>query len=163
VYRRNCRDFFFANGHRLDSLRRSFFAYGYEQAFEQLASDGLVHWPNRDYLHMPNFLLARHSIELNLKTTIQEVANRSTLEMDITGHGLLPLWRQLLSHRVSADRSIYIAHCGRLVEHFHDVDPDGERFRYPANKSGQQFPFTRIALAGLIKCSFFHISTLSDG
>jgi hypothetical protein len=141
-----------------------FFAFGFEYAFQHLVTEAVNRWPH-DYLHVPVFFLARHSIELHLKRAISEAANYSTIEADLTGHRLLPLWQQLLNHASLAGLSVddeYTAYCGKLINHLHEADPDSERFRYPTAKGGQQFKFTRIELDGLIK-AHFHITTYCDG
>ncbi len=43
----------------------------------------------------------------------------------------------------------WISYCTKLVNHMHEVDPDGERFRFPSNTSGVPFQFPRVELDGL--------------
>src|ERR1700674_1845912 len=47
-------------------------------------------------------------------------------------------------------------YCTKLVNHVHEADPDGERFRYPSSKDGAPLIFTRmferwLAYAGLVE------------
>src|SRR5258708_19315201 len=44
-----------------------FYAYGYERAFDIIATVFKQKWRNGDYLQFPLFYLARHPIDLTLK------------------------------------------------------------------------------------------------
>jgi hypothetical protein len=79
-----------------------YFSYGYGSAFDELARKALETWPNRDYLSMPLFLLARHPIELHLKDTILEYTKTDDTPADLGTHNLMQLWtsvRQIYGDR----------------------------------------------------------------
>ncbi len=142
-----------------------FFSYGYGWAFDELAKKALETWPSRDYLAMPLFFLARHSIELHLKDTILEYARTDDTPPDLGTHGLIQLWNQLRKYMerygIPADDE-WGVYCGKLLNHVHEVDPDGERFRYPAARDGASFELTRIELEGLVR-AHWHITMYCDG
>jgi hypothetical protein len=68
----------------------SFYAFGYTQALQEMVTVALRRWPAGDYMRMPLFYLARHSLELHLKQTIEVFARGAPV--DLTGHGLAQLW-----------------------------------------------------------------------
>src|SRR4051794_25075909 len=72
-----------------------YFAHGYAAAFEDAAEQALTWWPRKDYLRLPTIYLCRHSLELAIKGTIQEVASYDGGRPDLSGHKLVPSWRQL--------------------------------------------------------------------
>jgi len=74
------------------------FAYGYEQVFKILAKEVREKWPGRDFLAMPLFYLARHSIELHLKEAILFYSQQHSRPPEIEGHRLMSLWNQLLGY-----------------------------------------------------------------
>ena len=143
---------------------RSFYAYGYARAFEQLAETALQRWPGGGHTPMPLFFLARHSIELHLKDAIEHYGRCSTLEPELSSHNIARLWNHLqaqIQHAGFPTDDDWTRYCNKLVHHIHEVDPDGERFRYPSNVQGVEFEFTRVELEGLQK-AHFHITGYCD-
>jgi hypothetical protein len=114
---------------------------------------------------MPLFLLARHSIELHLKDTIREYAKTDDMPADLGTHNLMWLWNQLGTYMerygIPADDE-WGVYCDKLLNHIHEVDPDGERFRYPTARDGAPFEITRVELEGLVR-AHWHITMYCDG
>ena len=141
------------------------FRYGYASGFDELARKALEQWPNRQDLALPLFYLARHSIELALKDAIIEFAKTDDVRPEIEGHGLMQLWNQLKEYMkrwgTSPDDewSIYV---GKLLNHLHHHDPDGERFHYPENKKRVPFEWTRVDLEDLVR-AHRHVTMYCDG
>ena len=119
----------------------------------------LEQWPNRQYLVLPLFYLARHSIELHLKDAILEFAKTDDVMPDLEGHGLMQLWNQFKDYMdrwgtpADDEWGVYIE---KLMNHLHQHDPDGERFRYPENKKREPFGLTRVDLEDLVR-AHWHI------
>ena len=139
-----------------------YFAHGYAYAFERMVMIAIDQWPNAEYLQMPTFYLARHAAELHLKGVICEYALATNRNADTSSeHRLLWLWTEAEAQIQAAgwttdDR--WSEHCRRLVQHLHEVDPRGERFRYPHNNAGKAFAYTRVELEGLAM-AHAHITT----
>src|SRR5665647_1038576 len=72
-----------------------FYAYGYERAFDILAASLEKEWRFSRYLQLPFFYLARHSIELSLKSAIDEFAGYTGDPSADYGHNLSKLWNEL--------------------------------------------------------------------
>ena len=131
------------------------YAYGYSYAFERMVMIAIELWPRADYLQMPVFFLARHAAELQLKEIIERYATYLRVPPETASeHRLLKLWERACSLMASAgapasDR--WTNHCRKLVQHLHDADPDGQRFRYPQDNSGTPFSYTRVELEQLAK------------
>ena len=51
--------------------------------------------------------------------------------------------------------------CRELVAHIHEVDPEGDRYRYPSNRKGIEFAGTSIDVAGLLR-AHDHVTTYLD-
>jgi hypothetical protein len=141
-----------------------FFSFGYGRAFEVMMEVALERWPEGDYLRMPLFFLCRHSLELRLKSAIREYADQSTPAVEMLGHGLVGLWKNLLTQ---IDRAGFptdddwTGYCGKLVDHVDQADPGGEHFRYPSNRVDDPLEYTRVELIGLAK-AHFHITCYCD-
>jgi hypothetical protein len=141
----------------------AFYAYGYTRAFEQLVDVALQRWPSGDYMRMPLFFLARHSLELHLKEAIRLFSMVD--EVKFSDHRLAKLWTQLLVAIKSNGYETgdeYADYCGKLINHIHEADPSGERFRYPISTSGIEFEYTRVELEGLVR-AHFHITNYCEG
>lgn len=131
------------------------YAYAYERAFEELAQAARAHWHN-GILRAPLFFLARHSIELHLKAAIKEFESYTGEDIKECGHNIWELWRELqrLQFDVAGlpgEGDTWGKHVDKLISHIHAIDPTGEAFRYPENKSGRKFEYTRVELDGLVK------------
>jgi len=141
----------------------AFYAYWYTRAFEEMVSVALQRWPGGDYMRMPLFFLARHSLELHLKEAIRVFSEVD--DVKFSDHGLAKLWTRLLAvinnNGYNTDDE-YADYCGKLVNHIHEADPSGERFRYPVTTSGIEFEYTRVELEGLVR-AHFHITNYCEG
>ena len=151
------KDFF--SKEREDTLSRSdhtfrYFAVSYEKAFELLAEWALDRWGVGGVLHPPILYLARHSIELHLKLAIDEYVEYTGRSVEASGQQLVPLWNELKRQFELAgmpDLDEWGRHCERLIAHIHDIDPDGESFRYPTHLGDKTFNSAHIELEGLKK------------
>jgi hypothetical protein len=142
----------------------AYFAFSYERAFEQLARKAYEDGTRGMHLIEPLFFLARHSIELALKATIAEFAQIDETAPNLLGHKLLDLWEQLyavMDRYGSPPNDDWGLKCRGLVAHIHEVDPEGDRCRYPSNRKGIEFAGTSIDVAGLIR-AHGHVTTYLD-
>jgi hypothetical protein len=73
-------------------------AYGYSRAFDELARKAFEMSHRGGNLSTPLFFLARHSIELALKSTILEYADSDETLPRLEGHDLIALWEQLAGY-----------------------------------------------------------------
>lgn len=139
------------------------FSGAYGEAFDLLSGKLLAEW-HGSRLALPLFFLCRHSIELSIKRAIIEYAGYAGETPDLQGHSLARLWNELMRQVEAAgfrNDDLWTAHCGKLVRHLHDVDPDGERFRYPTNRSGAEFECTKVDVERLA-VAHWHIGVLCD-
>lgn len=129
-------------------------SYSYAQAFEELARKVFEDGRNGINLGGPLFFLARHSIELELKTAIFEYATTDGTPADLAGHDLVTLWDQLGAYMerwgvpAADDWGVNVA---KLIADIHEADPRGDRFRYPLDIKGKPFEPTRVEIEGLIR------------
>ncbi|MDN3592491.1 hypothetical protein [Methylobacterium adhaesivum] len=95
-----------------------------------------------DTLVYPACFNFRHGIELFAKyaiATINKITNENLTYRQ--NHSILDNWLILeekitpYARRLNADDMIFIR---KLIECFHEVDPNGQIFRYPENIKGQQ-------------------------
>lgn len=126
-----------------------YYAHAYANAFERLVTEAIRIWPQSEYLRLPLFFLARHAAELHLKQVIQEYAAATGNPSDATGHSLVALWNKAAKLVQVPQGDDWSAHIGRLIQHLHDFDPDGQRFRYPEDIVGTPFDGTRVELERL--------------
>lgn len=140
------------------------FAGAYDDAFELLVEAATAK-DRPERLKLPLFFLCRHALELSIKNAIIIYSESAGVVPDIKGHSLIRLWNCLMEHIRRAGFETddeWSAHCDKLVQHIHETDPDGERFRYPSSTSGAEFDqmsvdITRLAVAQ------WHIGMLCDG
>jgi hypothetical protein len=140
------------------------FSGAYGTAFNKLTKDALSNWSGGQ-LALPLFFLCRHSMELSIKQAIVVYAQSAGEAPLIEGHSLAQLWNELLRQIKAAGFEIddeWTVYCGNLVQHLHDVDPDGERFRYPTSRKGVAFDYTEVDLRGLA-VAHWHVGMLCDG
>jgi hypothetical protein len=110
-----------------------FMAYAYGQAFEELAEPALAQWPKRDFMTQPMVYLARHSMELHLKRTIGHYQKHLGDKTPTDHHSLLKLWylmTKLVRDAGYIKDDEYGNYCVKLLNHVHEPDPDGDRYRY---------------------------------
>jgi hypothetical protein len=133
----------------------SYYAHGYKQAFERLVMIALRLWPNAEYLRLPTFFLARHAAELSLKEVIQQCsAANGILDLASDEHKLVKLWELAKRHATQAGYPTddeWSDYCGKLIQHLDEMDPNGQRFRYPGDNTGQPFDYTRVELQHLAR------------
>ena len=139
------------------------YEYQYKEGFEALADTALEVKPRGGYLEPVLFFLARHSIELSLKSVTFDLESWSGIEAVHDTHNLMKLWNWLQKQMLAMGfaREDYGAYCEKLVNHINEVDPTGERFRYPSNNAKQPFEQADLDLEGLIK-AHWHITTYAD-
>jgi hypothetical protein len=129
-------------------------AYTYSRAFDELARKAFEAGRRGSNLSTPLFFLARHSIELALKSAILEYAETDDVASEIDGHDLVCLWKQLsyfMERRrtpATDDWGIIVA---KQIADIQEVDPKGDRFRYPTDIKGKPFELTHVELEGLIR------------
>ncbi|GGI23831.1 hypothetical protein [Bradyrhizobium guangdongense] len=143
-----------------------FVSYAYQRAFDELARKVFEVGRHRaSNLAYPLFFLARHSIELELKSTIAEYAKTDEVEPDLAGHHLLNLWDQLGGYMerwgLPADDD-WGRLVRRLLSEIQEADPRGDRFRYPLDIKGRPFERTWVEIEGLIR-AHNSITTYLDG
>lgn len=141
-----------------------YFVGSYGGAFDLLAESTLPNWQSGQ-LAPPIFFLCRHSIELSIKSAIVEYASSVGQEPNIGGHSLLQLWSELGRQIQAAGYDFpdeWGEYCGKLVDHLHNVDPDGERFRFPVSRRGAAFRTTEYELRELA-VAHWHIGMYCDG
>lgn len=128
----------------------AYYAYGYSRSFEELVVYALKIWPRAEYLRLPLFFLARHSAELHLKNVIAQFSSEAGQTHDAAStHSLLTLWNRATQLVPLSPEDQWSSHVGRLIAHLHEFDPDGQRFRYPADNKGLPFAGTRVELTEL--------------
>lgn len=144
----------------------AYYAHGYKHAFERLVMTAIHLWPQAEYLRMPVFFLARHAAELSLKEVIQQCSAANGRSEPVSDeHRLLKLWEAAQRHVATAGWATdddFSVHCGKLVQHLHEMDPNGQRFRYPGSNSGEPFSYTRVELQELRK-AHAHITLWCEG
>jgi hypothetical protein len=99
-----------------------------------LADAALQNWPGGGYMPMPLFFLARHSIE----SQGSHRGVRSLLTACTGADRPQPgrLWNHLQKQIETAgfpNDDDWTRN--KLIHHIHEIDPDGERFRYPLPES----------------------------
>lgn len=113
-------------------------AYSYQRSFEVMWD-----YANTDGSGLSShalLMVCRQSIELSIKSAIAATTSGNPP----TGHRLLPLFNQLMRARKEAglhglDDDDYTLRVRKEVRNFHDLDPNGDRFRYPSLKDGQPY------------------------
>jgi len=129
-------------------------AYTYSRAFDEMARKAFEAGHRGSNLSTPLFFLARHSIELALKSTILEYAETDDVAPKLEGHDLVSLWKQLSDYMerwgnsATDDWGLIVA---KQITDIQEVDPKGDRFRYPTDIKGKRFELTHVELEGLIR------------
>jgi hypothetical protein len=129
-------------------------AFAYSLAFDELARKAFEPGHRVSNLSIPLFFLARHSIELELKSAILEYAGTDNLAPKVDGHDLLLLWNQLSAYMErwgNPPTDDWGAIVAKQIADIQDVDPRGDRFRYPTDIKGKRFELTHVELEGLIR------------
>lgn len=112
-------------------------------------------------LIIPLLYLVRQSIELSLKTAISHIGVYNNLDTVLNGHNLVVLFDRVQSLYLNATgyptSEEWTAFCRKLIDHFAEFDPRGDRFRYPSNVTGDAFTEADVDLEGLLK-AHLHIT-----
>lgn len=130
----------------------SCYAYSFSRAFDILW-DAAARHRGHSLLWPPLLLVCRQSVELALKAGLVELAGRIEYEPP-AHHRLEDLWRELLSalERTGFSKDDeFAASVAEVVSILHRHDPKGDRFRYPASRTGNAFPSTAVELEELFK------------
>lgn len=128
----------------------AYYAHAYANAFERLVMEALSIYPRSEYLRLPLFFLARHSAELHLKEVVRDYSLSAGLPYEAAKvHSLVTLWNMANKLVPIVPEDGWSAHVGKLIHHFHNFDPDGQRFRYPEDNDGKPFDGTRVELERL--------------
>jgi hypothetical protein len=132
-----------------------FVAYTYSRAFDALARQAFGAGHRGATLSIPLFFLARHSIELALKSAILEYSETDEeTKPKLDGHDLVALWKQLSAYMerwgspAADDWGIIVS---AQIADIQEVDPRGDRFRYPTDVKGKWFELTNVELEGLVR------------
>ncbi|MBZ9920179.1 hypothetical protein LB517_24550 [Mesorhizobium sp. BR1-1-12] len=129
--------------------------YAYSHGFVALADSVADKVAEKEFFLLPLYMLARHSMELSLKAALVEFPAYTGIPADLEGHRLLNLFNNLC--RQVEGIGIPIEHewtwrTKDILQHIHDYDPNGDRFRYPETKSGQKFADMAITFDQLVRC-----------
>ena len=129
-------------------------SFTYSLAFDELARKAYEPGHRVSNLSIPLFFLARHSIELALKTAILEYAETDGTTPKSDGHDLVVLWNELSGCMerwgcpAPDDWGVIVA---KQIADIQEVDPKGDRFRYPTDIKGKRFELTHVELEGLVR------------
>jgi hypothetical protein len=129
-------------------------SFTYSLAFDELARKAYEPGHRVSNLSIPLFFLARHSIELALKSAILEYAETDETIPKTDGHDLVVLWNELSGCMerwgcpATDDWGVIVA---KQIADIQEVDPKGDRFRYPTDIKGKRFELTHIELEGLVR------------
>ncbi|MFB6459391.1 hypothetical protein [Bradyrhizobium tunisiense] len=77
----------------------------------------------------------------------------------------MKLWNaltKLLGDAGAPADDVYSKYILKLLNHINEIDSDGEQFRYPHAKDGQEFVLAKIELEGLLK-AYWHITRYAEG
>ena len=98
-----------------------------------------------DAMFLPVMYLYRHSIELELKSCVSSIffderrQGKITKDKILRRHELLPLWRIVEEYcykRWPNEDGQVVDNVDSLINELHQMDPNGQSFRYHTNKKG---------------------------
>ena len=112
-------------------------AEGQRLGAEKLAEFILKTGNQQDFLVYPILFLYRCYLETRLKQ-ILVAASGGPIDAGSFSHDLQKLWKQAepLIRRYAGSPPEYIRPIGRYIAQFHEIDPNGQAFRYPTATSG---------------------------
>lgn len=120
----------------------SFFlhARGYWTAADRLVQSVIEDRRDQDFLVHPIFFLYRQAVELDLKSVVslgRQVLDRTGAPLHKT-HDLTRLWAEAseLLNEIEPKGKDDVGAAGELILQLANIDPDGQRFRYPLHTSG---------------------------
>jgi len=133
---------------------------GYHRAALVLAEQTIRHPSDINFLIYPIVNCWRHHIELQLKAllpVLQKFLDEPVNERP--GHSILRLWEEVEPRLRRADphKPEDLEHAGRLIRQLHDLDPDGQNFRYHRRRDGT------LALAGKDRIDIEVLQNCLDG
>ncbi|RRI02315.1 hypothetical protein EH240_12675 [Mesorhizobium tamadayense] len=143
--------------HKRDPDRETWNYYNYAYADGVVAlADAIAGKVHKEELYLlPLYMLARHSMELSLKASLVEFPPHTGIPVDLEGHKLINLFKQLCDQVVALGFSIYHEWSWRteeILQHIHVHDPNGDRFRYPERRDGKKFADMAITFEDLVRC-----------
>ncbi|MDV4159223.1 hypothetical protein [Rhizobium brockwellii] len=131
-----------------------YFAFAYERGFEVLAEECCRSYPNQSYLVVPLMQLARHSMELALKSALNECNEVYGAGLATDKHGLVALYDRLdgflISYSMIQKADPWADSTRKVLVHFDKVDSTGMVFRYPTDLTGVPFDAFEIDIEELI-------------
>jgi hypothetical protein len=141
------------------------FAYSYGHAFHALAEAVLPEWPKRNILVLPAVYSARQSMELWLKAAIVDYESILGEHYDETqNHSLTKLWirlSELVGRIQGGANETHAAYCLNFIGQFDEIDPDGERCRFPYPNWPPSFELSKTQFENLIKVHW-QVHTYAD-
>ncbi|MER9891912.1 hypothetical protein NKJ40_07370 [Mesorhizobium sp. M0119] len=148
---------FLSRRHNRDPDRETwnYYNYAYAHGVVALADAVADKVQDKELYLLPLYMLARHSMELSLKAALVEFPEHTGIAVDLDGHKLLSLFKQLCDQVVAI--GIPIEHewtwrTEEILQHIHVHDANGDRFRYPERRDRQKFADMAITFEDLVRC-----------
>ncbi|MER9576962.1 hypothetical protein NKJ09_22055 [Mesorhizobium sp. M0189] len=132
----------------------NYFSYSYENGFVALVEAIYGKVEGHEHLLPPLYMLGRQSMELSLKAAIAEFPPYTKIPPLLDGHNLPKLFEHLCQQIRAMDYfndSEWTWKVRELVEHIHQFDPKGDRFRYPQGLDGMKYRHVDITFTELVK------------
>jgi hypothetical protein len=121
-----------------------------EIVLDKIEADG--NKPSNDIFVFPVMYLYRHGIEIILKSIIKvgvglDFFRKEDVEEDVQCHNLAKLWnhaQKLLYHRWATADPAPCKATEAVINELHQSDPNGQVFRYAADKNGKPHRYERL-------------------
>lgn len=121
-----------------------------EVVIDKIEADGDK--PANDIFVFPVVYLYRHGIEVNLKSIVHvgiglKFLKKEDVEEDLKWHNLAALWnhaKKLLLYRWSSSDPAPLKATEAVINELHQADPNGQVFRYAANKDGKRHRYEKL-------------------
>lgn len=121
-----------------------------EIVLDKMEADG--DRPANDIFIFPVLYLYRHGIEINLKAIIKvgvglEFFEKDAVQEALDDHNLAKLWKhakKLLLHRWAGSDPAPLKATESVINELHQSDPNGQVFRYAADKSGKPHRYEKL-------------------
>jgi hypothetical protein len=125
---------------------RRAYAIAAQASLSKLISSPVSNWPEC----YPTFFLCRHAVELSLKAFISEAIRCNVIEQAFVNqriknpsdwHVLAKLWTCVKHGIESAGWGAHysLQHTGRCIQELHNIDRNGQRFRYEGKLDGDRW------------------------